>query len=96
MSLLVSPTVLPYLAHGLRGFLIDMDVQELERNLSGSSDSVGRQLVAYLDRDQAVTAAKDRARAERPTPPVCEQCGARFSRRDAMQRHQRSVHGKGA
>ncbi len=92
----IPPTVLPYLAYGLRGFDIDVDVQELERNLSGSSDAVGRQLVAYLDREQAVTAAKDRARADRRKPPVCEDCGARFSRRDAMQRHQRSVHGKGA
>ncbi len=96
MSPHVSPTVLPYLVHGLRGFDIDVDVQERERNFSGSSDAVDRQLVAHLDREQAITAAKDRARAERRTPPVCEQCGARFSRRDAMQRRQRSVHGKGA
>lgn len=92
----IPPTVLPYLAYGLRGFDVDVDVQELERHLSGSSDAVGRQLIAYLDREQAVTAAKDRARTERHQPPVCEDCGARFSRRDAMQRHQRSVHGNGA
>lgn len=87
-------TVLPHLAYGLRGF--DVDVQELERHLSGSSDAVGRQLVAYLDREQAVMAAKDRARTERHQAPVYKDCGARLSRRDAMQRHQRSVHGNGA
>ncbi len=96
VSLHVPPTVLPYLGHGLRGCVIALEVQELERNLSGSSDSVDRPLVAYRDREQAVTGAKDGARAERRTPPVCEQCGPRFTRRPATQRHERHVHGKGA
>lgn len=91
----IPPTVLPYLAYGLRGFDIDVDVRELERNLHGSSEAVGRQIMAYLDQERAKQAAQYREKAERRNPPVCEDCGAPFSRRDAMMRHQRSVHGRG-
>ena len=44
----VPPTVLPYLAYGLRGFDIDVDVGDLEKHLSGSGERVARQVVGYL------------------------------------------------
>ncbi len=50
--LYVPAAVLPYLAYGLRGFDIDVDVQHLERHLSGSGPAVARQVLAYLDRRQ--------------------------------------------
>jgi hypothetical protein len=42
------PTVLPYLAYGLRGFDIDVDVGDLEKHLSGSGERVARQVLGYL------------------------------------------------
>jgi hypothetical protein len=44
----VPPTVLPYLAYGLRGFDIDVDVGDLEKHLSGSGERVARQVLGYL------------------------------------------------
>ncbi len=53
----VPPTVLPYLAYGLRGFDIDVDVQDLERHLSGSAEAVVGQVVTYLDRQRKMAEA---------------------------------------
>lgn len=43
--------MLQYLAYGMRGFDIDVDMQDLERRLSGSGPAVARQVPAYLDRE---------------------------------------------
>ena len=89
----VPPTVLPYLVYGLRGFDVDVDMQDLERHLSGSSDAVGRQLIAYLDRKEAPGTVPDPAPKSPSLRAVCEVCGAEFTRRDNLKRHRRSVHG---
>ena len=45
----VPPTVLPYLAYGLRGFDIDVDVRRARAAPHGSGERVARQILAYLD-----------------------------------------------
>jgi hypothetical protein len=45
----VPSTVLPYLAYGLRGFDVDVDVGDLEKHLSGSGERVAGQVLAYLE-----------------------------------------------
>ena len=61
----VPPTVLPYLAYGLRGFDIDVDVQDLERHLSGSIEAVVGQVLTYLDLQQKGNEAASVALRER-------------------------------
>ncbi|MGI0151711.1 MAG: C2H2-type zinc finger protein, partial [Thermoplasmata archaeon] len=93
--LYVPATVLPYLAYGLRGFDIDVDVQDMERHLNGSAEAVRQQLLAYLDQQEARRAEQAERAAEWNGPPECRECGLRFSRRDALVRHRRTVHGSG-
>lgn len=89
----IPPTVLPYLAYGLRGFDVDLDVQDLERHLSGSSEAIGQQLIAYLDQKESMGAVPELPRSDPSRPAVCDVCGVRFTRRDNLTRHRRSVHG---
>jgi hypothetical protein len=91
----VPATVLPYLAYGLRGFDIDVDVQDLERHLNGSAEAVRGQLLGYLDRMEAGAKARGTSRKGHRAVPVCGECGQSFSRRDALTRHRRDVHGMG-
>ena len=60
----VPQAVLPYLSYGLRGFAIDVDVQDLEKHLSGSSDAVACQIVRYLAEQKVKEDALERAAAE--------------------------------
>lgn len=89
----VPETVLPYLVYGLRGFDIDVDVQDLERHLNGSAATVRRQMVEYLDGLKERAAEEADRQAALREPPKCKECGLLFSRRDALIRHRKSVHG---
>ncbi len=60
----VPPTILPYLVYGLRGFDIDVDVQDMERHLSGSVQAVAGQVLDYLDRQRKVAARREERLAE--------------------------------
>jgi len=82
--LCVPPTVLPYLTYGLRGFDIDVDVQDLERHLSGSGAAVVAQVRAYLDRQQVRSdeMAKQEAEAEQARKDLSEVRAFVFRRLD--------------
>ena len=92
----IPRSVLPYLTYGLRGFDIDVEVQDLEKHLSGSLESVARQLTDYLDAAKTAATRKARWKAELDRPPVCERCGQSFTRHDNLTRHRRTAHGPGA
>ena len=92
----VDPAVLPYLAYGLRGFNVDVDVQDLERHLSGSVQAVAGQVLGYLRRERESEQAAVNTEERRQSSPVCEICRRPFSRWDAVERHRRTVHERNA
>ena len=92
-DLIVDGDFIPYSRHGLGGFRIDVDMQELSTSIHETrKDAIAKAVLANLGRctERDAGIERNKIKPEQPESYRCEICNIEFSRKDHYDRHLRT------